>query len=240
MAACFVANVWVVARASGEPGSTGAFAAIGKLSTDVGFRSEKPSPPSTTKQPAPPRVVERGTGVLAPVAIPGDSLATAAQGRPVRVSIEAEGGLEVDTAAFATAVAQTLSDPRGWQHVDQVRFIAVSPDEVTAGAKVDLRIALASPDTTDRLCAPLQTRGQVSCHSGGRAVINLRRWQLGAESYGDDVSAYRHYVVNHEVGHGLGHGHESCAGTGTAAPVMMQQTYGLKGCTAWPWPAPKA
>ncbi|MEP7333809.1 MAG: DUF3152 domain-containing protein, partial [Terracoccus sp.] len=56
---------------------------------------------------------------------------------------------------------------------------------------------------------------------------------------GTDVASYRIYLVNHEVGHGIGHGHLQCAGKGTPAPVMMQQTYGLDGCTAWPWPATK-
>ncbi|MDC5699075.1 DUF3152 domain-containing protein [Intrasporangium calvum] len=240
VAACLVANVWVVARASNESGASGALAAIGKVSTEVGLRSKGPAAPSAAKKPAPPRVVERGSGTLTPVTIPGDALTTADTGRPVRISIEAEGGLEVDPAEFATMVAQTLTDPRGWQQVDDVRFVAVSPEEIQGGAQVDLRIALASPDTTDRLCAPLQTRGQVSCHNGGRAVINLRRWQLGVAAYGSDLAAYRSYLVNHEVGHGLGHGHDYCGGPGQVAPVMMQQTYGLKGCTAWPWPAAKA
>ena len=42
--------------------------------------------------------------------------------------------------------------------------------------------------------------------------------------------------VNHEVGHGLGHGHQTCPRSGTAAVVMQQQTITLGGCQAWPWP----
>ena len=157
----------------------------------------------------------------------------------MRWTLETEGGLGVDTTALATTVATVLADPRGWQTKDGVRFVNVSPADAAKGADVDLRITLASPDTTDRLCAPLKTRGQVSCHNGGRVVLNARRWLLGAEAYGTDVAAYRTYLVNHEVGHGLGHGHAYCGGTGKVAPVMMQQTYGLKGCTAWPWPTAK-
>ena len=241
VAACLVANVWAVARAASDPGPSGAFTAMSQVSFDLGLQpvAGGPAKARTPGPSAPPEVVERGTGKLAPVDIPDGGLRSAADGREVRISIETEGGLKVDGRSFAAAVAATLSDPRGWQQVDRVRFVPVSPADVADGARVDLRIALASPETTDRLCAPLQTRGQVSCHNGGRAVINLRRWVLGVEAYGGDLAAYRHYVVNHEVGHGLGHGHESCAGPGKVAPVMMQQTYGLRGCTAWAWPAQK-
>jgi hypothetical protein len=232
---CIVANVWTVSLAAPQPDSEGSLATIRRVSTEVGLRS-KPA----ARKASEPRVVERGDGKLTPVAIPDGVLESPPQGRSVRIGIETEGGLPVDATEFATAVATTLSDPRGWQAVDEVRFVAVSPAALTKGAKVDVRIALASPETTDRLCAPLRTRGQVSCHSGGRAVINLRRWQLGAEAYGTDLAGYRTYVVNHEVGHSLGHGHAFCAGKGEVAPVMMQQTYGLQGCTAWPWPSAKA
>lgn len=187
--------------------------------------------------PGPPVVVEAGDGQLAPVEQPaGVTWTEKATGRLVRVGISVEGGLGVDGADFAGAVLATLGDERGWQTEDNVRFRFVSASQPAAGERVDLTVVLASPTTTDRLCAPLSTAGQVSCNSGGRAVINARRWLLGVPWFDGDLTLYRQYVVNHEVGHGLGHGHTSCRGVGRPSPVMAQQTLGLKGCTPWAWP----
>lgn len=248
MAACIGANVWTVALAADEPGEPGTVARLGKVSVDAGLGSGATTgsdahgsvggpTPATSASSA---VVSRGDGRLTRVAIPEGALVTATKGRTVRISVETEGGLTVDAVDFARAVATVLTDPRGWQREDGVRFVEVDPAAVAKGEPVDLRIALTSPETTDRLCAPLQTRGRVSCHNNHRAVINLVRWQRGAEAYGSDLSGYRTYLVNHEVGHGLGHGHTDCSGQGQVAPLMMQQTYGLRGCTAWPWPTPKS
>lgn len=185
-------------------------------------------------------VIESGSGRFTVVAMPASALRPEpSRGRTVRYTVEVEGGIDVSGTDFATTVGSVLTDPRGWQTKDGVHFVDVSPADAAKGAPVDLRITLASPSTTDKLCAPLETRGQVSCHNGGRVLLNLRRWVLGADAYGKDVTAYRIYLVNHEVGHGIGHPHEYCGGTGQVAPVMMQQTYGLKGCTAWPWPTAK-
>ena len=185
-------------------------------------------------------VIQAGSGRFTVVAMPAAALRPVpTSGRTVRYTVELEGGLDIKAADLATTVGRVLTDPRGWQAKDGVRFVNVSPAATAKGAAVDLRITLASPDTTDRLCAPLQTRGQVSCHNSGRVVLNLRRWVLGAAAYGSDIAGYRTYLVNHEVGHGIGHAHAYCGGPGKVAPVMMQQTYGLKGCTAWPWPTPK-
>ncbi|TQM62063.1 uncharacterized protein DUF3152 [Humibacillus xanthopallidus] len=255
---CLVADVWAVAAAGAGEVSESALSSASRIAMTAGFAASVPlgdveRVPETAATPTPgstgssakgataTTVVERGSGTMTAVAVPAKALGTAPRsGRTVRWTLETEGGLGVDTTALATTVATVLADPRGWQTKDGVHFVNVPPAEAAQGAPVDLRITLASPDTTDKLCAPLQTRGQVSCHNGGRVVLNARRWILGAQAYGTDLAGYRTYLVNHEVGHGLGHGHAYCGGAGKVAPVMMQQTYGLKGCTAWPWPTAKA
>lgn len=208
--------------------------------------SGRPAAPvaAPTKAPpkvkAPPTVVQRGDGRFTVVSVPASAVKESPKaGRTVRYTVEIEGGLRIDAAGYAATIGRVLTDARGWQSVDGVRFVNVTPKQAKAGSHVDLRVTLASPDTTDRLCAPLQTRGEVSCFNAGRAVLNARRWQLGIKDYQADLAAYRAYQVSHEVGHGLGHGHTSCPGKGKPAPVMMQQSYGLKGCAPQPWPDPK-
>lgn len=145
--------------------------------------------------------------------------------------VDVEIGLPGDADEFAAEVHATLSDSRGWATHGHV-FRRID------GTTYDFRVVLASPDLTDRLCAPMQTEGSVSCRNGNDVVLNALRWFSGAEAYGDDVASYRRYLVNHEVGHRLGHRHASCPGPGRLAPVMMQQTLGVGVCLPNPWPLP--
>ncbi len=230
VAASFAAATDVAFRA----GTTGTVRASGAVDSAESVPTAEPSAGPVS----PPKVVQKGDGRFTVIAVPAGSVRqTPSSGRVVRYTVETEGGLGIEPTGFARTVVADLTDPRGWQTRDRVRFVNVTPDQVRGGQRPDLRVMVASPDTTDRLCAPLQTRGRVSCHNGGRVVLNAKRWLLGADAYGKDVDTYREYLVNHEVGHGIGHGHVQCGGKGQPAPVMMQQTYGLDGCTPWPWPA---
>ena len=192
------------------------------------------SPGGAVLPVAPATVPQQGNGRISVLTVPGP--ASTAAGRVVRYTVEMEGGLGVDAAQVARTVRGVLLDARGWQREDHVRFVNVSPAQADRGDAVDIRVTLASPALTDRLCHPLRTLSQVSCWNGTRSVLNLRRWLLGDDSYGTDVARYRVYQVSHEVGHGLGHGHRSCPAPGRRAPVMVQQTLSLQGCRAWPYP----
>ncbi len=187
--------------------------------------------PGASQQPVP----DAGAGTVSAVDIPTGPVKTT--GRTVAYGVDVEDGLPVSAAEFASVVHTVLVDDRGWQTKDGVRFVPVSPAERASGAHVDIQVTLASPAFTAKLCAPLNTSTQqVSCWNGSRAVLNLTRWVRGADTYGGDLASYRDYLVSHEVGHGLGHGHVHCPGVGQPSPVMVQQTKDLEGCTAWPWP----
>jgi hypothetical protein len=173
-------------------------------------------------------VAWKGTGKL--VAVPGKS-AGPGKGKVYTIKIEVEKGLDVDRVAFAEYVMATLNDKRSWTEKGRRRF-------ARTGGTPDLQVVLASPETSAALCRPLRTGGKLSCREGNRAVLTMYRWVKAIPEYAGNHDGYRHYVINHEVGHALGHGHEYCAGKGRMAPVMMQQTKGLKGCTPNPWPHP--
>jgi hypothetical protein len=169
-----------------------------------------------------------GTGET--VVVPG-TVAAPGPG-PVRtVRVEVEGGLPVDPAAVADFVLGTLNHPRSWGRDGAMSFARTD-------GPADVVVQLASPRTSAELCRPLDTGGTLSCSVDDRAIITHHRWVLAHPDYGDDRTAYRHYVVNHEVGHVLGYGHVPCPGRGVPAPVMMQQTKGLLGCAPNPWPYP--
>jgi hypothetical protein len=150
--------------------------------------------------------------------------------RRYRVAIE--GGLGDERVAFVQFVEQTLGDPRDWGHDYTFRRVS--------SGRYAFTVVLASPHTTNRLCAPYDTGGTYSCFNDGRAVINNYRWRHGAKSYGwsRHLRLYRRYVVSHEIGHALGHQHVYHCRSDGLAPVMMQQTKSLYGCRRNPWPYP--
>jgi hypothetical protein len=178
--------------------------------------------------------VETGAGTLSVVDGSSEVMGT---GPRQRFIVEVEDGIDVDGPGFAEAVQTTLGDPRSWGNGGRMAFQRVGAAEAAAG-RFDFKVTLVSPGHMETYCPGVGTGGYTSCRYGDRAVINLARWATAVPDYRGDIATYRLYVVNHEVGHVLGHGHEPCPGAGQVAPVMQQQTLGLQGCVknAWPYP----
>jgi hypothetical protein len=188
-------------------------------------------PPATGAAGRAIAVPRTGSGAFVPAAASGP--VHGGGGRLYRYRVEVEGGTGQDPAEVATIVDAVLADPRSWIGGGNVRL-----QLVPVGAAAEFTVLLASPATSEAICATggLKTDGYSSCRLPGRVVLNLARWLTGVPNYGASLEAYRQYLVNHEVGHQLGHGHEACPGAGQPAPVMQQQTYGLTGCVANSWP----
>ena len=140
-----------------------------------------------------------------------------------------EEGTGVRKREFARKIEKILADDRGWIRGGKVAF-----RRVESGANTQL--VLAKPDTVDKLCAPLDTAGQVSCCQGSKVVINIARWKNGVAHWKGSLETYRQMLVNHEFGHRIGKPHGWCPGQNKTAPVMQQQTYGLQGCRENSWP----
>ncbi|MGY1604242.1 DUF3152 domain-containing protein [Geodermatophilus sp. SYSU D00815] len=191
-------------------------------------------PAETAAAPAATTYVEQGAGTVTVV----DGASPVHGTGPLhRFVVEVEDGIGVDGLQFAQAVEATLGDPRSWGSGGRMSFQRVGAAEAAAGG-YEFKVTLVSPGNMERYCPGVGTGGYTSCRYGERAVINLARWATAVPHYEGDIATYRQYVVNHEVGHALGHGHEACPGPGAVAPVMQQQTLGLDGCVrnAWPYP----
>lgn len=155
---------------------------------------------------------------------------------PVRTfTVEVERATGLDLLEVTEEVEEILLDPRGWT-ADGTRSL----QRIASSQAADLRVVLARPAIVDHYCglAGLSTGGRVSCWDGYRAMLNLDRWTTAVPHFRGDIRLYREYLVNHEVGHGLGYGHVGCPAPGALAPVMVQQTGGLGGCRANGWPYP--
>ncbi|MDK0522048.1 DUF3152 domain-containing protein [Streptomyces sp. ML-6] len=155
--------------------------------------------------------------------VPGTARAPG-RGHKYRYRIDVEKGLGLDAGLFARAVQETLNDDRSWAHDGAMTFERVS------SGKADFVLTLASPGTTAVWCDKSDldiTQENVSCDSAAteRVMINAYRWAQGSSTFGPDkLFAYRQMLINHEVGHRLGHNHVSCRTPGALAPVMQQQT----------------
>ncbi|MFI2425892.1 DUF3152 domain-containing protein [Streptomyces sp. NPDC018955] len=191
--------------------------------------SASPSPSaSRTEIDVPPT----GSGTFVTARAGGETVGSGS--RPVRYVVEVETGLDVSPSQAADEIADILAAPRGWTHDPDHAFQLVG-----AGSPHDIKIRIATPGTADALCwAGIQqdTGGEYNCEVPGGVVVNLKRWVKGSPTFDGPIHDYRALIINHEMGHFLGHGHVTCGGAGRLAPVMMQQIKGLHGCVANAWP----
>lgn len=161
----------------------------------------------------------------------GSGLAQGLNGDLTTYAVIVETASGVDALDATIEIDRILGDQRGWTADGTHRFQRVK------SAEASMTIHIATPDTVDRQCAPLRTNGWLSCRRGSSVFLNVNRWAGAVPHWTASLADYRAYLVNHEVGHVLGHGHVNCPGAGQPAPVMQQQTKSLQGCTPNGWPA---
>jgi hypothetical protein len=206
-----------------------------------GPAAASPSPSPSRNAPPVYRLAGRppteGDGTFTYGRTTGEIAGRAGEVRRYRIAVE--NGANEDVEEFGDLVEKALSDPRSWIAGGQVRMQRV-PD-----GQHDFTVYLATRATAHEMCARGGTNNNVngvsytSCRAVGKVIINLDRWWLSVDHFVAakiPLSVYRDYVVNHEVGHEIGRRHERCPGDGEPAPVMMQQTLFLNGCTANAWP----
>ncbi|MEU8924147.1 DUF3152 domain-containing protein [Kitasatospora sp. NPDC048545] len=242
------ATALVLNRSSGTPAATPTTQARAVPPGEETASVETPPPaPVTTPTPTPPPAPAptatatptgpdpgptkgAGTFTVAPA-----TAKAVGRGNVRRYRVEVEDGIGIEAAAAAAQIHGILGDPRGWTNDRKNGF------QLVAGGSYDFTVKIASPGTVDRICGAsgLDTHGEVNCNVGNQVLVNSKRWNTGSPQFTGPIDEYRALIVNHEVGHRIGHGHEGCPAPGKPAPAMMQQIYGLKGCTpnAWPYSA---
>ena len=140
------------------------------------------------------------------------------------------GNVEASVEDFKAKAAETYKDPRGWSQIATFKEVDQNPDFyliLSDAAHLD-----ATPGCS----------GDLSCTNwSNQVIINDLRWREGTEASragGMSTRDYQHMVINHETGHWLGHyAHIEGCDAGGPAPIMLQQSTGLRGCdsfNAWP------
>ena len=174
--------------------------------------------------------------IVAPMGVEGEWITAVenakvveASAKVIRYTIGVRGNVEGNYEEFRKLVAETLNDSRGWPRAG-VRF-----EEVGNGGA--FAIYLQEPALFDNYAGCHHT---LSCRSGNNVMINDERWRLGTEHWtgtGLPLVDYQRLIVNHEVGHWLGHRHVDtpCSATSVPMPLMLESS--LRGsCKPNIWP----
>jgi len=211
-----------ISGAKPQPGDTKG--AMGELRLLPEVLSEVKAP--TINQPQ--WLIDKQAAAARPVQ--SQSATQPASTKTFTYSIQAWGKVAVDKGEFGRQAAATLSDNRGWLRAG-ARF-----SEVASGG--DFILVISEASELARRYAP-GCSAEYSCRVGPYVIINQDRWVGATPSWnnaGGNLRDYRHMVINHEIGHWLGHGHAGCSSPGQPAPVMLQQSIDLQGCDFNPWP----
>jgi hypothetical protein len=178
--------------------------------------------------------VRRVASIVVAVALVAVSLSaclpTEPPTRTYTYSVIIDGPVVSNIDDFWWSAVVILGDARSWRGAG-VQFVAVPEGG-------DFTLVLANPNEVPKY-APGVCDTTYSCQNGRFVVINDDRWSGGSFSWlFAPIDAYRAMVLNHEVGHWFGLGHEYCTGPGDPAPVMQQQSISLQGCAPNSWPLP--
>lgn len=133
---------------------------------------------------------------------------------------------------FANAVYRILNGERGWSRAGAT-FVQ------GADGSCDFNIVLSEARYMTTFSPDCST--EYSCRVDENVIINDDRWNGGTNDWlsaGGDMARYRVMVINHEVGHRLGHtdNETTCAGAGQLAPLMQEQSMHLDGCATNEYP----
>lgn len=144
-----------------------------------------------------------------------------------------------DLTEFANMVFSTLNDPRGWPRAGVIFQENEGADPNTDPNACSMTLTLAAADQMTSFST--ECSDEYSCRVGNDVIINIDRWNNATEGWlnaGGTVERYRTMVINHEVGHRLGHldNELTCPAVNQPAPLMQQQSMDLLGCVPNEWP----
>ena len=133
-----------------------------------------------------------------------------------------------DLTEFSDTVFSTLNDPRGWPRAGAVFQEADGTDPNACS----MTLTLAAADQMTSFST--ECSDEYSCRVGNDVVINVDRWNNATEGWlnaGGTVSRYRTMVINHEVGHRLGHldNELTCSAVEPAGPAHAATVDGPAG-----------
>lgn len=130
-------------------------------------------------------------------------------------------------------LAATYAEPQGWTAGGALAF-----EHVEEGCQYTVWLAAPAQMTSfGAICD-----SYYNCQVGTNVIVNNDRWLYATDAWnktGQDNETYRQLIINHETGHRLGfRDNPVCPAAGQPAPVMMQQSISLEGCTFNTWPLP--
>lgn len=144
----------------------------------------------------------------------------------LKYHISIEDGITRSLKHFGNIVDNILKDKRTWK---RYKFIRTYNKKES-----NFKIILTKPASIYSIC---KMKG-LSCTNmiTKDIFINLNRWKNGSKKSQMNITNYRQYLINHEVFHALGGGHNVCK-ENQVCPVTEQQTIRIpKNSKPNPWP----